>query len=123
MNSGRSRFVSGRPCTKRSASRRSAIFALSAHRVLSSSVQLYRAKDSRRRAACRQKRGVAVEALMDTIVDPETPQYFLYSLPRDDFPRYLWTERPASLPHEAWTTETTHRDGQQGGLQRTTQQR
>jgi 2-phosphinomethylmalic acid synthase len=51
-----------------------------------------------------------------TIDDPAIPEYFLDSFPREDFPRYLWTERPASLPQEAWTTETTHRDGQQGGL-------
>lgn len=50
--------------------------------------------------------------------DPTTggPEYFLDSFPRDRFPRYLWTERPASLPIEVWLSETTHRDGQQGGL-------
>jgi isopropylmalate/homocitrate/citramalate synthase len=50
------------------------------------------------------------------LTDPSSPEYFLESFPRDDFPRYLWTERPAALPADAWTTETTHRDGQQGGL-------
>jgi isopropylmalate/homocitrate/citramalate synthase len=56
------------------------------------------------------------------ITDPETPEYFLGSFPRADFPRYVWTERPRHLPKEAWTTETTHRDGQQGGLPLTTEQ-
>jgi 2-phosphinomethylmalic acid synthase len=50
------------------------------------------------------------------IVDPQQPDYIPASFPWDDFPRYAWTSRPKSLPHEAWTTETTHRDGQQGGL-------
>lgn len=44
------------------------------------------------------------------------PEYFLESFPREDFPRYPWTERPRDLPAEVWTTETTHRDGRQGGL-------
>lgn len=43
-------------------------------------------------------------------------EYFLESFPREDFPRYVWTERPGRLPEEVWTTETTHRDGQQGGI-------
>mgnify|MGYP001214821435 CR=1 FL=1 len=46
----------------------------------------------------------------------DTPDYFLDSFPRDAFPRYLWSERPAGLPAQVWATETTHRDGQQGGL-------
>src|SRR5579859_2014714 len=50
------------------------------------------------------------------IPDPQSPEYFLNSFPRDGFPRYAWTQRPPSLPDAAWTTETTHRDGQQGGL-------
>src|SRR5579863_2340758 len=53
---------------------------------------------------------------MFTIPEPTEPEYFLTSFPRDAFPAYAWTERPATLPAEAWTTETTHRDGQQGGL-------
>ena len=53
---------------------------------------------------------------MYTIPDPSEPEYFLESFPREAFPAYVWTERPATLPAEAWTTETTHRDGQQGGL-------
>jgi len=56
------------------------------------------------------------------IVDPTTPNYFADSFPKDDFPRYEWTQRPTHLPAEVWTTETTHRDGQQGGLPLTTAQ-
>src|SRR6266566_6619783 len=56
------------------------------------------------------------------IPEPIEPEYFLESFPRDAFPSYMWTERPAFLPAEAWTTETTHRDGQQGGLPLTTEQ-
>jgi 2-phosphinomethylmalic acid synthase len=52
--------------------------------------------------------------------EPASPEYFLDSFPREGFPRYQWTERPADLPAQAWTTETTHRDGQQGGLPLTT---
>lgn len=59
---------------------------------------------------------------MATIPDPEQPEYFLDSFPRDSFPAYQWTERPEGLPAEVWTTETTHRDGQQGGLPLTTAQ-
>ncbi|WP_051731876.1 pyruvate carboxyltransferase [Kitasatospora phosalacinea] len=48
----------------------------------------------------------------------EQPEYFPEAFPRDAFPRYVWAEgdRPAELPHEVWLSETTHRDGQQGGL-------
>jgi isopropylmalate/homocitrate/citramalate synthase len=49
------------------------------------------------------------------------PNYFLDSFPQETFPRYVWTERPA-LPAQVWTTETTHRDGQQGGLPLTAEQ-
>ena len=56
------------------------------------------------------------------IVDPGTPNYFETSFPKDNFPRYEWIQRPAHLPAEVWTTETTHRDGQQGGLPLTTAQ-
>src|SRR5712691_632183 len=59
---------------------------------------------------------------MFNIPEPAEPEYFLSSFPRDAFPVYEWTERPATLPAEAWTTETTHRDGQQGGLPLTTEQ-
>lgn len=59
---------------------------------------------------------------MATISDPQQPEYFTESFPREDFPRYVWTERPPRLPPAVWTTETTHRDGQQGGLPLTTEQ-
>ena len=59
---------------------------------------------------------------LPTIPDPKDPEYFLEDFPRDAFPAYTWTERPATLPDEVWTTETTHRDGQQGGLPLTTEQ-
>ncbi len=59
---------------------------------------------------------------MFTIPEPAEPEYFLTSFPRDAFPAYAWTERPTTLPIEAWTTETTHRDGQQGGLPLSTEQ-
>jgi isopropylmalate/homocitrate/citramalate synthase len=62
------------------------------------------------------------EADVTTIVDPPQPDYCLASFPQDDFPRYEWTSRPAGLPTQVWTTETTHRDGQQGGLPLTTEQ-
>ncbi|HVO42556.1 MAG TPA: hypothetical protein VMT34_08030 [Aggregatilineales bacterium] len=56
------------------------------------------------------------------IPEPQAPEYFHDSFPRDSFPRYVWTERPAALPTDVWTTETTHRDGQQGGLPLTVEQ-
>lgn len=59
---------------------------------------------------------------MTIIPEPNEPEYFLESFPRDTLPRYGWTERPMTLPAAAWTTETTHRDGQQGGLPLTTAQ-
>jgi len=54
--------------------------------------------------------------------EPPNPEYFLDSFPRDAFPQYQWTARAPRLPQAAWTTETTHRDGQQGGLPLTTAQ-
>jgi 2-phosphinomethylmalic acid synthase len=59
---------------------------------------------------------------MPLIHDPDEPEYFLDAFPRDDFPRYCWSQRPPGLPGEVWVTETTHRDGQQGGLPLTTEQ-
>jgi 2-phosphinomethylmalic acid synthase len=50
------------------------------------------------------------------ITDPPEPELFPAAFPREGFPRYDWTARPAELPAAAWCTETTHRDGQQGGL-------
>jgi isopropylmalate/homocitrate/citramalate synthase len=57
-----------------------------------------------------------------SIPEPESPEYFLDSFPRDNFPQYVWEQRPATLPVDTWTTETTHRDGQQGGLPLTAEQ-
>jgi isopropylmalate/homocitrate/citramalate synthase len=54
------------------------------------------------------------------IAESPNPEYFLDSFPRDAFPQYQWTKRAPHLPQAAWTTETTHRDGQQGGLPLTT---
>jgi isopropylmalate/homocitrate/citramalate synthase len=59
---------------------------------------------------------------MPAIPNPAEPEYFLDSFPPNAFPAYLWTERPATLPADVWATETTHRDGQQGGLPLTTEQ-
>ena len=56
------------------------------------------------------------------ISEPTSPEYFLDSFPRDAFPQYQWTARAPHLPPTAWTTETTHRDGQQGGLPLSTAQ-
>jgi isopropylmalate/homocitrate/citramalate synthase len=53
---------------------------------------------------------------MAVIPEPAEPEYFLDAYPRDGFPVYEWDERPATMPQEVWATETTHRDGQQGGL-------
>ncbi len=50
------------------------------------------------------------------ITDPAAPELFEGAFPREGFPRYDWTARPPDMPAAAWTTETTHRDGQQGGL-------
>jgi isopropylmalate/homocitrate/citramalate synthase len=53
---------------------------------------------------------------LDAMPDPTDPELFEAAFPRDGFPAYDWTERPRDLPRSVWTTETTHRDGQQGGL-------
>jgi isopropylmalate/homocitrate/citramalate synthase len=60
---------------------------------------------------------------MNMIPEPDSPEYFLDSFPRDRFPQYTWSDgkRPKALPAQVWTTETTHRDGQQGGLPLTTE--
>ena len=57
----------------------------------------------------------------DAIAD-HGPDYCESAFPRDNFPNYDWIKRPATLPADVWTTETTHRDGQQGGLPLTTAQ-
>src|ERR671930_1066499 len=54
--------------------------------------------------------------------DPEEPELFERAFPRGGFPVFDWTTRPAELPSVVWTTETTHRDGQQGGLPLTVDQ-
>src|SRR5215470_1050864 len=41
------------------------------------------------------------------IPEPDEPEYFLESFPRDAFPAYLWTERPANLPSGAWRFMTS----------------
>jgi isopropylmalate/homocitrate/citramalate synthase len=56
------------------------------------------------------------------IPDPPAPELFGRAFPRDGFPAYAYTERPPRLPAAVWTTETTHRDGQQGGLPLTVEQ-
>ena len=50
----------------------------------------------------------------ENLTDPDAPELFPASFPRDGFPQWEWTARPGGLPVAAWTTETTHRDGQQG---------
>lgn len=50
------------------------------------------------------------------MADPVDAELFEGAFPRDGFPVFEWTERPADLPAVVWATETTHRDGQQGGL-------
>ena len=59
---------------------------------------------------------------LDRIADPPEPELFESAFPREGFPRFEWAERPADLPATVWTTETTHRDGQQGGLPLTVEQ-
>ncbi|MBI0447238.1 MULTISPECIES: pyruvate carboxyltransferase [Deinococcus] len=57
-----------------------------------------------------------------TVADVAQPDLFPAAFPPHAFPRVVWEEgaRPSTLPRVAWTTETTHRDGQQGGLPLTT---
>ena len=56
------------------------------------------------------------------VEDVSNAEYFPEAFPKDGFPQYVWTDKPVDLPLDVWTTETTHRDGQQGGLPLTTQQ-
>lgn len=51
----------------------------------------------------------------------QIPEYFNDVFPENEFPQYHWKKRPAKLPKEVWLSETTHRDGQQGGLPLTTE--
>lgn len=59
---------------------------------------------------------------LDRMPDPDVPELYENAFPREGFPAYDWTDRPAELPAAVWTTETTHRDGQQGGLPLTVEQ-
>lgn len=60
---------------------------------------------------------------MTPVQDVPTPDLFPAVFPANKFPQYVWEgTKPADLPKNAWTTETTHRDGQQGGLPLTTEQ-
>jgi citrate (Re)-synthase len=52
----------------------------------------------------------------------EARDYFPDQFPKGHFPSRGWGRRPATFPTDVWTTETTHRDGQQGGLPLTTEQ-
>ncbi len=58
----------------------------------------------------------------DSNSNSEARDYFLDQFPKERFPNYGWIQRPTSFPVQVWTTETTHRDGQQGGLPLTTEQ-
>jgi len=61
-------------------------------------------------------------ATLGTRTVEQGPDYFERQFPKETFPLYGWETRPPGLPTEVWTTETTHRDGQQGGLPLTTEQ-
>lgn len=50
------------------------------------------------------------------VLDAAEANLFPEAFPSSDFPAFVWEKRPPDLPVQAWTTETTHRDGQQGGL-------
>ena len=58
----------------------------------------------------------AAASAPDPVVDATTPDYLEGAYPEDGFPRFVWPSGAPELPGSAWTTETTHRDGQQGGL-------
>jgi citrate (Re)-synthase len=64
----------------------------------------------------------AMQHPSDSTALSEARDYFSDQFPTDRFPSYGWVQRPTSFPAEVWTTETTHRDGQQGGLPLTTAQ-
>lgn len=55
---------------------------------------------------------------MTPVIDIPDAELFRSAFPENQFPQVLWNkeQRPAALPLQAWCTETTHRDGQQGGL-------
>jgi 2-phosphinomethylmalic acid synthase len=55
--------------------------------------------------------------MISEIPDVEAPELFLDDFPEEGVPRIrLSPEARARLPKEVWVTETTHRDGQQGGV-------
>ncbi|PYE54952.1 pyruvate carboxyltransferase [Deinococcus yavapaiensis] len=60
--------------------------------------------------------------MTNLVKDVPSPDLFPDAFPAQSFPRFVWKERPESLPTSVWTTETTHRDGQQGGLPLTVDQ-
>ncbi|MDL2344472.1 pyruvate carboxyltransferase [Deinococcus sp. MIMF12] len=51
-----------------------------------------------------------------SVPDVAEANLFPEAFPPGTFPAFVWEQRPPDLPVQAWTTETTHRDGQQGGL-------
>ncbi|MFD1731906.1 hypothetical protein ACFSC4_13870 [Deinococcus malanensis] len=55
---------------------------------------------------------------MTPVADVPEAELFRAAFPESQFPQVQWNEgrRPGALPVQAWCTETTHRDGQQGGL-------
>ncbi|MFC4427945.1 pyruvate carboxyltransferase [Deinococcus navajonensis] len=59
---------------------------------------------------------------MTPVRDVPQADLFPSTFPADTFPQILWEgHRPGELPPQTWTTDTTHRDGQQGGLPLTTE--
>ncbi|MBI3726025.1 pyruvate carboxyltransferase [bacterium] len=55
--------------------------------------------------------------------DVSSPELFLADFPEDGVPLVrIEGDKASRLPREAWVTETTHRDGQQGGIPFTTDQ-
>jgi 2-phosphinomethylmalic acid synthase len=58
-----------------------------------------------------------IASAAEPVRDVPQPELFTDQFPPDALPRVVFPDgRPAGLPPAAWTTETTHRDGQQGGL-------
>ncbi|MEM9158460.1 MAG: pyruvate carboxyltransferase [Verrucomicrobiota bacterium] len=54
---------------------------------------------------------------MNSAEEASRPNYLENIYPKSDLPRYQWIKSPHLIPSQVWLTETTHRDGQQGGLQ------
>ena len=54
--------------------------------------------------------------LTECIKEVYEPNYLEELYPKNRFPKFGWGSIPDSLPQDVWLTETTHRDGQQGGL-------